>query len=216
MLRHCTLVALVALLSAPLAAAGTFATVTIDADFSDWAAVPVLASDPLDNPGGPDVADVQIANDNDYLYMRFTYHTLTTLSTFISLDSDNSLATGFDIFGLGAVGADANWQNDFPFTSSSGVFNNGFGMSGDFFGTGAALLAPYADAGDRELAIPLDITFNETGGPVFPTDTFTILLWTDQGDNGEVVPAIQYTLAVPEPAAGLLVLLGALPLFRRR
>ena len=48
------------------ASAGTFATITIDDDHSDWAGIPVLDSDPLDNAGFVDIAETQIANDNDF------------------------------------------------------------------------------------------------------------------------------------------------------
>lgn len=208
----CALAALVALTSAQ---AGTFKTITIDDDYSDWAGVPVLDSDPLDNPNGPDVADVQLANDDDFLYMRVTYHTSLAVSTFIALDTDDNAATGYDIFGLGLIGSEAAWQNDFPFTQSTGVFNNGFGMSGDFFGSGAALIAPFGDYMQHELAISLDITFNETGNPVFDDDSFTILLWSDGGDNGEATAPISYRLAVPEPSSVLLIGLALLGLRRR-
>ncbi len=142
--------------------------------------------------------------------------TASRSAPFIALDVDENTATGFDIFGLGLIGSEAGWQNDFPFTQSTGNFNDGNGMSGDFFGSGAALLAPFADAPSRELAISLDIIFNADGSPVFPDDTIKLLLWTDQG-AGDVTAPISYTLAVPEPAGLALGLVGwVLCLFRRR
>ena len=104
------------------AMAGTFKTITIDDDYSDWVGVPVLDSDPADNPGSVDIADTQMANDNDYLYIRNTFHGGLSLPTYIALDVDQNTATGYDIFGLGLVGSEAGWQNDFPFTQSAGVF----------------------------------------------------------------------------------------------
>ncbi|MCB1129965.1 MAG: hypothetical protein KDN05_02485 [Verrucomicrobiae bacterium] len=187
--------------------AGTFLTATIDGDFSEWAGLTVLDSDPADNTGGVDIGNIKVANDDNYLYIHYTHHTSSALSTFVAIDVDSTVSTGFDIFGLGLVGAEAQWQNDFPFTSSTGVFNNGFGMSGDYFGSGAALIAPFGDATEHELAISLNILFNETSAPVFANNTFTILLWTDSA-AGDVSSPITYTLAVPEPRALLLGVAG--------
>ncbi len=60
----------------PLASlhAGTFKTIVIDDEYSDWTGVPVVDSDPADNVGSVDLADTQIANDANYLYIRNTYH----------------------------------------------------------------------------------------------------------------------------------------------
>ena len=212
MLRHfrhlLTPFALLALASGT-ALGGHFATITIDDDHSDWAGVPVVDSDPADNVGFVDIADTQIAHDNDFLYIRNTFHGALSLGLFTGVDIDESAATGFDIFGLGLIGQEAGWQNDFPFTSGTGVFNDGSGMSGDFFGSGAALLDSFADSNERELAISLTILRNIDNLPVFPDDTIRLLFWTDQG-QGDVSSVIDYRLShdIPEPSSVLLVLLG--------
>ena len=219
------------------ATAGTFKTITIDDAYGDWAGVPVVDSDAGDNSSGPDIGDTQIANDNDFLYIHNTFPNSLTLPTFLSIDVDGNTATGFDVFGLGLIGSEVAWQNDFPFTQASGVFNDGQGMSGDFFGSGAALLSPFANAPERELAISLNITRNIDNSPVFggPGSTITMLFWTDagvgadglpsfdpndSGDNFDVSAVIRYTIAsgVPEPATCLLAMfgLGFLGVSRRR
>ncbi len=195
--------------------AGTFATITIDDAYGDWAGVPVVDSDGADNVGGVDFFEVQIANDADFLYIRNTYHSAKALSTFLGIDIDENVATGFDIFGLGLIGQDAGWQNDFAFTSQSGVFNDGNGMSGDFFGGGHGLLAPFADVTTREMAISLDALLNIDNSPLFPDDTIRMLFWTDSFD-GDVSGVINYTLAVPEPASMALLGLGGLTALRRK
>jgi len=205
----------ISLMPCAAADAGVFATMTIDGDFSDWAGVAVVDVDPADNPGYVDIATTQIANDDDFLYIRQTFHGAPTLNTFTSLDVDDNTATGFDVFGLGLIGSEASWQNDFAFTQRTGVFNDGMGMSGDFFGAGHALLAPFGDFGSRELAISRDAVFNRTSTPVFPDDTVTLLFWTDSG-AGDVSAPVTYALAVPEPATLNLLAFGGLIALRRR
>ena len=196
------------------AQAGTFATITIDDAYGDWAGVPVVDSDPMDNPGFVDFADTQIANDNDFLYIRNTYWGPKALGTFMGIDIDDDFNTGANIFGLNLIGQDAGWQDDFPFTSTDLLFNDGLGMSGDFFGSGAGLLSPYADVTSREMAISLDVLLNVDNSALFPDNTIRILFWTDQS-AGDVTTVINYTL-VPEPASMALVGLGGLAMLRRR
>jgi hypothetical protein len=192
-------------MTCPALHAGTFATITIDNDYSDWTGIPVLDSDGGDNVGGPDIGDTQIANDNDNLYIRNTFPNNDSMQTYIALDVDGNTATGYDIFGAGLIGSEAGWQNDFGFAQSTGVFNSG-GLSGDYLGGGHALLSPFVDAtSSRELAISLDALFAADNSPVFPDGTFTLLFWTDNG-SGDVSAPIQYTLAVAVPECSTLVL----------
>jgi hypothetical protein len=202
-----------AALLCPSLHAGTFRTITIDNDYSDWVGVPVLDSDGGDNAGGPDIGDTQIANDNDYLYIRNTFPNNDSMQTYIALDIDSNTATGYDIFGAGLIGSEAGWQNDFGFAQATGVFNSG-ALSGDFFGGGHALLSPFADATmNRELAISLDAMFAADNSPVFPDATFTLLFWTDNGFD--VSAPITYTLAVPE-CSTLALACFAIVCWRRR
>ena len=208
---------LIAALLGSYAQAGTFLTATIDGSFAEWAGVPVLSTDGGDNAGSVDLGNVQIANDDDFLYISVTYPNTLSTPTFISIDSDSNAATGYDIFSAGLVGVEASWQNDFPFTNSTGAFNNGLGMSGDFFEGGAALISSLSDAAQKEWAISLDITFNGDGSKVFDDPNFDILIWTDDG-AGDVSDPISYTLAtaIPEPSSIALLGLVSLGLMRRQ
>lgn len=216
-----TLLAAAVLLLGASCAAGLYVPISVDGDFSDWDSVPALDTDAADNVGGVDFAVTKVANDDNFLYIYNSFHTANSMPVYLSVDSDGDVGTGFDIFGLRLVGADASWQNDFPFTSGDGVFNNGLGMSGDLYGTGAAAVTPFAVAtSERELAISLDILFNEDGSAVFGAESFALLMWTDDGSSGDVSAAITYSLAtIPEPTPllfGAAICLGKSLSGRRR
>lgn len=172
-----------------------YARIVVDGDVSDWAEVPVVAVDAADDDGGgPDLATLQIANDDTHLYLLITYHAEVNPnagpSVMLALDNDVMARTGFDIFGLGIVGAEAGWQNDFPFQQARDIFN-----SGSIPGGGAAI-APYNTmTSSQEYAIPLSIVFEAGGGPVFPETTFRLLVYTDPTAANEIMGPVTYTLS---------------------
>ena len=78
------------------------AAITLDEDFNDW--TPGLASytDPVDAPGGIDLLDMQVTNDADWLYIKFTMDQEVDVTDNIIphdlriyLDTDNDPGTGF-------------------------------------------------------------------------------------------------------------------------
>jgi hypothetical protein len=204
------------------AQAGTFANIVIDDSYADWAAVPEARNDPDDASDGPDIASVQVANDNTYLYIRVHYHSADSFPTYLAIDNDSNPATGFDIFGLGLVGSEAGYADDFDFDQRAG-FNIGTLKDPVRLTepeSGSAALSSFVESTDREMAIRLDTTFDPFvgAGDVFPTDTFTLMLYSLNASFGQsdVSDPFSYTLAVPEPAAGLLALVGAAATWRRR
>ena len=214
--------------------AGYFTTITIDDLYADWSGVPVLDFDGGDNFGGPDIGDTQIANDGQYLYIRNTFPNSLTLSTYIAIDVDQNPATGWDVLGLGILGSEAGWQNDFGFSQATGVFNSG-PLTGEFFAGGHALLAPFGNFANRELAISL-ANANNGGLPTFPGDMVRLVIYADTGTgadglpagfpgdsglNGDITAVIEYTLArsvsVPEPTGLVLLATAGIGwLFRRK
>src|SRR5436190_23345159 len=85
------------------AIAGTFKTISIDGSFGDWAGVPLADTDPLDNPSGVDYGDVYVANDDNYLYIRFKLYAAANPFTFmqnIFIDADNTPGTGYGANGI--------------------------------------------------------------------------------------------------------------------
>ncbi len=86
-------------------------------EFDDWAnsGIPIASSDPVDNVGFIDIADIQIANDSDNIYIHVSYHDTNSVGTFLGFDLDQDVLTGFDIFSLGLIGVELGYNNDFPF-----------------------------------------------------------------------------------------------------
>jgi len=204
------LVLLAAGLLARQASAGTYANITIDGNTADWAGVPVAYTDATGDASPIDIATIQLANDNNNLYIRLTYGTAVNPNSgsgvFLAFDTDNNPATGYDIYGLGLVGAEAGWQNDFPFEQATGVFNTGGGITG-----GGAAISPYfTTTTEQEYAISRSATFTTSGLPVFSGNSFTLLVYTVDG-TADVAGPVPYTFAaVPEPTSLALVGLGLL------
>lgn len=197
--QHTARTGLALVLGLGLALGAGAANITIDGDFADWADVPVLATDPADNAGEVDFLTLQVANNADFVYVRYTLNESVNPQggggVYLAVDEDNSTFTGFDIFGLGIVGSDAAWQNDFPFEQAAGVFNTDNGL------TNATLAAtPYnAEALSVEFSVPRSAGHAAGGAPVFPADgeVVRIALWTENGVGDFLSGA--YTMLVREP-----------------
>ena len=183
------------------------------AAFDDWDSVPLAVADPADNPSALniiDIADVKIANDANMLYIYASGHKLRTNGLYLAFDTDQNIATGFDIYGLGLVGSELGYVNDYVFDQRTpGVFNANVADACCTGGpldvnNGGALLYPGWDVefGEREWGVPLDALWsvNAPFGPTFPNATFNFILWTDQALT-DVTDTITYTLALP-PAGG--------------
>jgi len=192
--------------------------IVLDGSYTDWDDVPVIATSGSTG-SSIDFASLQVAHSTTHLFVRMTFHALTDPNftnggTYISIDSDNNLATGFNIYGLNAVGADTSWQNSTGFTQTSGNFNTGNGVTG-----GTVLQSPFfVPAGTlaQELSISLDAVSNLSAQPVFPSDApFGLLIWNDDPAQLDFIGSVQYTL--PEPGTmSLLAACGVLGLARRQ
>src|ERR1017187_8028127 len=179
--------------------AGTYAKINIDGSFSDWQGVPVVATALAGTSGTSlDLASLSIANDESNIYLLVTYNSPVNPnagpSVFLAFDTDNHPGTGFSVYSLGLVGSEAAWQNDFPFAQSNGVFNAG-GITG-----GAALIAPFFSVTTtQEYAIARSATYTANGQPVFPGNTFTLMVYADPTPNTDLLGPVQYTCATNTP-----------------
>ena len=184
-------------------------------EFADWTAagIVVVDADPVDNAGFLDIANIQIANDSDFVYIRATLHNATPtslLNLFLAFDTDQNIATGFDVLTTGLVGSELGYQNDFPFAQYAGIFNLNFSLTGGPFNNGGALIYPFwTDLGppsgtEIEWAVPLDSVIQYSSGlggpsPGIPNASFNFMVYTDdtEGGVGDITQAISYTLATP-------------------
>ena len=110
--------------------AGDFKHITIDGSFDDWAGIPAAFEDLSDTMNSIDYAAVYVANDTNYLYLRFTLyapgHPFTSHEN-IFIDADNNLATGFSVRG---IGSEILIQSGVGYEERAGGFNDGFNFDG--------------------------------------------------------------------------------------
>ena len=182
----------------------TVQTEPVGTEFADWAAsgIPVVDMDPADNPGFVDLANFQVANDANYLYMHMTMHSapLSLGNQYLAFDTDADKTTGFDVFQVGLIGSEFAYQTDFPFQQAAGVFNTNAAITGEI-----ALIFPFwTEAGapfgnEAEWRIPLNVMVN--GSPAFPNNTFDVMVYSTEG-LGDVSQVIRYTLAEAPEAGG--------------
>ncbi len=193
------------------APAGTYKHITIDGSFSDWAGVPLAYRDSAGTPTGADFAEVRVANDELYLYLRFSLHTPNSPFTShnnIFIDTDNSPATGFHPLGL-AYGSEVLIQSGVGYQEKGGGFNEGAVNGLEWSAT------PTENATDFEIRIARAATYAADNQPVFTGDTIALLL---EAENSSFVAVdlapdagdrLEYTFAsAPEPFVGRVQLVS--------
>ena len=181
--------------------AGTYKHITIDGDFSDWAGVPVAYTQPADTTLSIAYTNIYVANDENYLYIRFAIATSDNPFTSfqnIFLDTDNDTATGY--LAQGYVGSEMLIQGGSGYDERNGGFN-----SGTVNGLGWQA-APAAPAMEFEVSIARNATFASDGSLVFTNETIALLLesedssYTPQERVPAVVGGLPYTFAEPPSA----------------
>jgi hypothetical protein len=194
------------------AQAGTFKRISIDGSFADWAGVPVAYSDGSETTAGADFRQVYIANDEQYLYIRFTLYAPESPFTShdnIFIDADNNAGTGFHPLGQATLGSELFIQSGAGYQEKGGGFNEGPINGLDW------AASPTENALDFELRISRAATFANDGLPVFAGDTIAVLLESENSSFVAVDLApnsgerLTYDFAAPpEPFIGRLQLLS--------
>jgi len=177
--------------------------IIIDGQFNDWDTVPVLAADPIGDNIIEDFAELKMSNDNDYVFLYFTFHNGDQLlqsnnEVALYIDTDNNPTTGIII---NAIGADLEWN----FGLRHGFFHHAF--SDSLFQNDITLRrGPNVSSEKIEIAISRKskvFTLNGTQ----TADTISIL-FTESDPSGDFFPdinnIIQYIIdpmIVPAPTA---------------
>jgi Immunoglobulin domain/Immunoglobulin I-set domain/Bacterial Ig-like domain len=198
-----TLMALVTgMASLAAASAGTYKHINIDGSFADWAAIAPAYT--VATPGSTtSVAykDIYVANDEDFLYIRFTIFVAGdpfTSHENIFIDADANLATGFQA-AQGRVGSEMLIQGATGYQEKNGGFNEG-GIDNLAWAS-----APAAPGTDFEMRISRKALFNLDQSSVFVGDNIAFLLEAE--DSGftpvEFAPfdtgGLAYTFEGPPP-----------------
>ncbi|MFV0338187.1 MAG: PEP-CTERM sorting domain-containing protein [Chthoniobacterales bacterium] len=177
------------------------ANIIIDGDFSDWAGVPIAYSDPNESLAH-DISTIQITHNDTHVFFRVSYFSSINPNSgsglYLAIDNDSNPATGFDIFGLGLIGSEGGYQNDFPFQQATGVFNTGATTDA------AIAISPYAvSTVSQEFGVARDAIIDTTNGDLlFPNASFNFAAYfTDNGSDFAGV--VSYT--IPEPSSTMLI-----------
>ena len=192
LLASCALLALLALLAGP--AAATLMPIQPDGDFADWSAVPLALTDTSGDDGssGIDFGSVWVANDQDYLYIRFEtgadVQPDEEQQMRLYLDTDMNAGTGYY---HGGIGAELVWE----FGERQGTFYRG-GTAYIYHNDVGLLMMPTVSSTQFEIALARDAV-PANGQSLFPGDTVRFLL-RDAGSGGDLVPdsgGISYTFS---------------------
>ncbi|HEY3761512.1 MAG TPA: alkaline phosphatase family protein [Verrucomicrobiae bacterium] len=156
--------------------AGTYQSITVDGSFDDWTNVPLAYSQSQVSNAVVQYQNLYLANDDNYLYIRFTVYTNAnpfTSSQNIFIDADTNYNTGNHEHG---IGSDLLIQNGAPYQENSGVFNAGSDSNLSW------LSAPAAPTNDFELRISRN-TLGTNGLPALTNNTIAIFLESSEGGS---------------------------------
>lgn len=197
--RPLALAFLGAAIAAAPARAGTYKTITIDGSFGDWAGVPVAHEDPADSTESADYRRIWIANDDEFIYLRFTLERpanpfLSNANLFVDTDADPF--TGFQVF----VGSELLIQGGAGYDERGGGFNEG-GVEGLDW-----LSAPGGEATEFEVRLSRSARYATDQATVFTGDTIALLLEAEDANYArqETAPDSEGLVYTLEPAPPLL------------
>ena len=174
-----------------------FANIVIDGDLSDWAGIAPRLSLPSTGKA-IDFKDVFVANDNQFLYGRFTLHSsaapFSDFNTHLFIDTDGSPATGFTPT-ASSFGSEAFIESGSGFDQRNGGFNEGTISGLDW------AISPTGNAQDFEFRISRTALYADFADifPVFdsPGETLRLLLQDNRGDSLAGDSGVEFSFAGP-------------------
>lgn len=173
---------------------GTYRSITIDGNFSDWVEVP-WAYHGGANANPVNFADVQFANDADYLYGHFTLQTaaapFSDFNTHLFVDRDDNVTTGFHTTGA-SFGSEMMIEGATGYDQRNGGWNEGT-VAGTTW-----LLAPSGSGTEFEFRLSLAAAY-AGAVPVFTSNLFRLLLQDNRGNEVSGNTGIAYALAAAPP-----------------
>jgi hypothetical protein len=179
------LVLIVCLLFASNASA-ELAPIRLDGDFADWMSLAPDLDDSNDDSGLVDFGRVWVANDQDYLYIRFETEgevqpdEQQDMQLFLDTDMNAGTGTAF-----GGIGADLVWR----FGQRTGTFA---GSAIDHAEIGL-MVGPTVSGTEFEIALRRDAA---PRGPLFPGDQVRFILYdADSADRAPSAGSLSYTFA---------------------
>jgi len=163
--------------------------INVNGDLSDWSDVPIAAIGPT-NGSGVMFANASIANDNDYLYLRFALRTnaapFSDFNTHIFIDTDTNAATGYHAASF-SIGSEFMVESGVGYDERNGSFANGSVSGLDW------LLAPAGSGTNFEVRLSRLARYADNS-LVFTNPAVRIVF---QDNHGSVMSAagIPYTFA---------------------
>ncbi|NNM86396.1 MAG: hypothetical protein HKL96_11650 [Phycisphaerales bacterium] len=212
-----------ALAASQCAFAGFYATIPINGSFTGWSTVPVAATNTVDANAPVNITQVKVANDSTDLYILLTFASAITVDDgtsnnqiYTAINStNNSSASGWNVFSLGKIYANTGYEGNFPFTETAALFNSGGSVTAPMT---AVPYAPGSPTTQQEISIPLSATQTDTSpgglsGSLFPSgQAFTLAFYNSPspgGGDATFIGPISYTLAsAPEPGTLATIAVG--------
>ncbi len=185
-------------------ATGNYRTITIDGAFSDWAGVPWAYQGSMDtNP--VNFADVQFANDTNYLYghvkLFSPYAIFSDYYTHLFFDTDDNSQTGYQVGGA-LFGSEMMIESGYGYDQRNGSFN-----AGSVSGLSWAI-APSVSATEFEFRVSLAALY-PGGTNVFGPNPMRLLMQDDRGPELAVEMGIPYVLAAAQVGPLVITLIGS-------
>jgi endonuclease/exonuclease/phosphatase family metal-dependent hydrolase len=172
----------------------TSARIVLDGKFADWETVRAVAGDTVTTSTAAGLGRLWITNDEYSLLIRFEVAPESSIQENndleLCLDTDDDVATGLSVHG---IGAELCWR----FGDLRGTFVSAAGETDIEHEQVGLIAAPTVTGTDFEIGLALDA--EPAGVPLFPGGTVRLVL--RDGRSGELIPAapggVEYLLRKP-------------------